>query len=181
MVWRSYSQRTVRSGAATIWTACVCLALVALSQDAAAEQYTGRVVGISDADTITVLDDQNRQHKIRLLYIDAPERKQAFGNKARQALSRMIFNREVTIDGSKLDRYRRELATVAFQSQDVGLELIRQGYAWHFKRYARDQPPGEHALYSLGEQEAREARLGLWADPSPVAPWDWRAAQRQAR
>ena len=172
MVWRSYSQRTVRSGAATIWTACVCLALVALSQDAAAEQYTGRVVGISDADTITVLDDQNRQHKIHLLYIDAPEKRQPYGKRSRQSLADLVFGKEVYVREVGLDRYGRTIGHVIHEGLNTNTEQVCRGMAWVYDRYVKDR-----SLYDI-QAEARATQRGLSANPTPTPPWEWRKTER---
>ena len=144
------------------------------SQTALSESYIGRVVGVSDGDTITVLDSANVQHKIRLTGIDAPEKNQAFGNISKQHLANLVFSKTVTIETNKLDRYRRELGKVLIGSTDANLEQIRAGLAWHYKQYERQQPVGERQAYASAEQEARTTKRGLWRDPSPIAPWEFR-------
>jgi endonuclease YncB( thermonuclease family) len=96
---------------------------------------TGRVVGISDGDTITVLDADRKQHKIRINGIDVPERGQAFGERSKQNLSALVFQKRVEARCHKRDRYGREVCAVFVSLRDVGLEQIRQGMAWHYKEY----------------------------------------------
>lgn len=101
-----------------------------------AEIFTGRVVGVTDGDTITILDADNTQHKVRLTGIDAPERRQAFGNMAKQHLASLIFGKTVTVEWFKHDRYKRILGKVLVDGRDANLEQIRAGFAWH--GYQRD-------------------------------------------
>ena len=130
--------------------------------------FTGRVVGVTDGDTITVLVDA-RQVKVRLTEIDAPEKRQAWGTKARQALSDLVFGKTVTIVDSGKDRYQRTLGRVLVGEKDVNAEMVRSGNAWVYRRYAQDK-----ALYAF-EGEAREAERGLWSLPNPVPPWEFRS------
>jgi endonuclease YncB( thermonuclease family) len=149
---------------------------------AAASPITGRVVGVSDGDTVTVLDANKRTHKIRLLGIDSPEKSQAFGERAKQSLSDLVFNKQVTVQGSKQDRYGRDLGKIVLDGQDINLEQIRRGMAWHYKQYARDQAPEDRQAYADAESTARQNRVGLWQDSQPVPPWSYRrAAKEQAK
>ncbi len=149
--------------------------MLLLVNAAFAETYTGRVVGISDGDTLTVLDKANQQHKVRLAGIDAPEKKQAFGNASRQNLAELVFDKSVTVETKKFDRYKRELAKVWIgASVDANLEQVRAGLAWHHKHYEREQSPEDRRAYNLAEEEARAAHRGLWRDSSPVPPWEFR-------
>lgn len=145
----------------------------------------GVVVGVSDGDTITVLDAGRQQHKIRLAGIDAPEKKQAFGSVAKQRLSDMVFGKQVRVDARKKDRYGRTVgrvwapstgcrATVCPMTLDAGMALLTQGLAWHYKQYAKEQPAEERGQYAFAEEEARAKRIGLWQDQSPVPPWEFR-------
>lgn len=131
---------------------------------------SGRVVKVADGDTFTLLVNGHEQVKVRLEGIDAPEKKQAFGIKAKEFLSSMIWNQgEVTISVSKKDRYGRFVAKVSTSSvEDVNLEMIKAGYAWHYTDYSNDE------LYSVAESKAREDRVGLWQDPDPIRPQDFR-------
>ncbi len=136
--------------------------------------FTGNVVGVADGDTITVLDAGKVQHKIRLTGIDAPEKKQPFGNRSKQSLSDMVFNKTVTVETDKRDRYGRELGKVLADGKDVNLEQVRAGMAWHYKAYERTQPATDRTTYAAAENEAKAAKRGLWVDPEPTPPWEWR-------
>lgn len=156
--------------------------LFALSSGLAlAGMLGGQVVGVADGDTITVLDDQRTQHKIRLAGIDAPERAQAFGRRSKETLSALAFGRHVTVEAEKQDRYGRTVGKVIIDGQDANLAMVQAGMAWHYKTYQREQSPADRILYADAEQEAREARRGLWRDAAPTAPWDHRAELRRRR
>ncbi len=135
---------------------------------------TGYVVGVADGDTITVLDADKVQHKIRLTGIDAPEKKQPFGNRSKQNLSDMVFNKIVTVETDKRDRYGRELGKVLAGGVEVNLEQVRAGMAWHYKAYERTQSAAGRQAYADAENEAKAAKRGLWADAVSVPPWEWR-------
>jgi len=144
-----------------------CLAPIAAF--AAIEDFSGKVVGVSDGDTITVLHDRTPE-KIRLHGIDCPEAKQAFGTKAKQFTSKQVFGQVVTIRVKDKDRYGRTVGEVVLSDGRVlNHELVKAGFAWHYVKYARD----DKTLAAL-EREAREHKRGLWADPVPVAPWAFR-------
>lgn len=145
-----------------------------LAGGAAADTLSGRVVGVTDGDTITVLDASRQQHKVRLAGIDAPEKSQAFGQRAKQHLSQLVFGRPVTIEGSKLDRYGRLIGKVLVVGIDANLQQVKAGLAWHYKKYANEQSPSDRVIYAQAEDEARSRRIGLWAEASPQAPWDYR-------
>lgn len=161
---------------------------------ASAAELSGRVVGIHDGDTVTVLDAARQQHKIRLAGIDAPELKQAFGTRSRQNLSKWVYNRAVLVEGGKCDRYKRIVGKVllsgsgadcAFRdcrkSFDADLQQIRGGMAWHYKQYEREQSPQDRGRYTAAERDARAAKRRLWADNAPVPPWEWRRQGLNAR
>lgn len=145
---------------------------------AQAGTLVGLVVGVTDGDTITVLDDQRTQHKIRLSGIDAPEKAQAFGQRSKEALSALVFGRRVTVDTEKQDRYRRAVGKVVIDGRDANLAMVLAGMAWHYKKYEGEQSPSDRLLYADAEREAREVRRGLWQDAAPTAPWDWRHNKR---
>lgn len=136
--------------------------------------FEGRVIGVQDGDTITVLDSSNAHHRIRLLGIDAPEKGQAFGSQSKQSLSDAVFDKVVTIEWSKHDTYGRILGKVLFNGRDVCLDQITSGMAWHYKYYQEDQTPEDRQLYAAAEIAARAAHVGVWIDPNPVPPWDFR-------
>lgn len=150
------------------------LLLSLLAASPALADIRGRVVSIQDGDTLTVVIDR-RQVKVRLTDIDAPELRQPFGTRSRQSLSEMCFGKLASLDVRGEDRYHRSLAQVTCDGKDANTEQVRRGYAWTYVRFARRDSP-LHAL----EQEAKTARRGLWADPAPVAPWDWRRNGRAA-
>ena len=152
---------------------CLCLSLFLLALPAHAD-ISGRVVGVSDGDTLTVLDVDQVQHKVRLAGIDAPEKKQAFGQKSKEALSDCAYGQQVEVQGSKLDRHGRLIGKVLVQEQDCNLRQIRLGMAWHYKLYMKEQALEDRVLYTNEENLARNNKLGLWSDPNPVAPWDFR-------
>jgi micrococcal nuclease len=148
----------------------LAVALVALTVGPArADEFSGRVVGVTDGDTISVLRDQ-RAVTIRLEGIDAPEKSQAFGQRARQFAAAQAFGQTVTVHVSGRDRYGRLLADVILpDGRSLNQELVRAGYAWWFRKYSHDM-----RLARL-EAEAREEHRGLWADPAPEAPWNYRS------
>jgi len=139
---------------------------LAVSSSASAD-FTGRVVAVSDGDTITVLR-LRKQVKVRLVEIDAPERAQPYGNRSKQALAGLVRGQEVRVVEQGRDRFQRTLGRVYRGDLDVNAEQVRQGMAWVFRRYATDA-----SLYPI-EAEARARRRGLWRDDAPVPPWEWR-------
>jgi endonuclease YncB( thermonuclease family) len=155
-------------------------ALLALTS-AQASELRGRVVAIADGDTVTVLDDERAQHKVRLAGIDAPERGQSFGDASKKSLSALAFNQAVTVVWHKRDRYGRLVGVVRVQTSgtDVNLAQVAAGMAWHYSAYAGEQTAGDRDLYGSAEARARETRRGLWCDPAPVPPWEFRRAQRE--
>jgi len=134
----------------------------------------GRVVIVADGDTITILDLDKRQHKIRFNGIDAPEKKQPFGNRSRQNLAAIFFDGNVRAECHKRDRYGREVCKILDGSRDVGLEQIRASLAWWYRAYATEQSAEDRNRYEFAEREARERKVGLWREPKPVPPREWR-------
>jgi endonuclease YncB( thermonuclease family) len=160
------------------WITSLCLVGLVASTHAGTHQIEGRIVGVTDGDTITLLDVDNRQHKIRLDGIDAPESGQPFGRASKQHLAELLANREAVAECSKIDRYQREVCRVLVGGADAGLEQVRAGLAWFFRRYAKELPPDRRQRYADMEAQAQAERRGLWADAAPVAPWDWRATHK---
>lgn len=154
------------------WIALVLF--IGLQWIAHAEVLFGRVVGVSDGDTITVLDDNKQRHVIRLMGIDAPEKAQAFGQKAKESLSELVFDRDVSVTWFKRDRYGRTVGQVRLDDTDVCLEQIKLGLAWHYKQYQREQSEDDRSRYADAEKEARSARIGLWVDDKPTEPSKFR-------
>ena len=120
------------------------------------------------------MDAQNIQHKIRLQGIDAPERRQDFSDVSREHLANLVFGKQVRIDYEKVDRYGRLVGKVWVDGNDECLEQLKAGLAWHYKEYEKEQPPADRQLYASTEQEARVQKRGLWKDPAPTPPWDFR-------
>jgi endonuclease YncB( thermonuclease family) len=147
-----------------------CIVLMLLVSEANAEIIFGRVIGVSDGDTITVLDTDKIEHKVRLMGIDAPEKTQAFGAASKQALSNYIYQQEVTVEYKKKDRYQRILGKVILDKKDICLAMISDGMAWHYKDYEKEQSKTDRDLYSQAELKARNEKRGLWQDANPVAP-----------
>ena len=141
-----------------------------------AETLNGYVIGVSDGDTIKVLDADKKQHRIRFLGIDAPESSQAFGQKSKQYLSSLIFNKNVSINYKEKDQYGRILGTVFFENENINLKMVQAGLAWHYVHFAKDDKELAEA-----EKAAREAKLGLWADAKPVPPWDYRYQKKRSK
>jgi endonuclease YncB( thermonuclease family) len=156
------------------------LLLVLALTPARADILVGKVVAVADGDTITVLDDSRVQHTIRLAGIDAPERKQPFGQRAKEQLSALVFGKTVQVETDKTDRYGRQVGKVVVDGRDANLAMVTSGMAWHYKKYQTEQAPSDRLLYASAEEDARGGRLGLWREPAPVAPWDWRRGERQA-
>jgi endonuclease YncB( thermonuclease family) len=166
----------------------LCLLFPFLAAPAAlAEILQGRVVRIADGDTLTVLTANQTQVKVRLAGIDAPEKAQPFGERSRQNLARLVAGKAVEVRWHKRDRYGRVVGQVWVVSPDArcrgggcpktldaGLAQVTVGLAWHYKQYAREQSEEDRGRYAFAEVEARARRAGLWRDPAPVAPWDWR-------
>jgi len=138
--------------------------------------WSGKVVGIADGDTITVLREGKQQVKVRLYGIDCPERGQTFSRKAKQFTSEMIFGKVVEVEPVDIDRYNRLVALVTVSQRLVNEELVNAGFAWVYTRYC-DRPICER--WKVLENEAREAKRGLWADPNPIPPWEFRRQERK--
>lgn len=146
---------------------------LAFSVLAHGETINGLVVGISDGDTLTVLDSSNTQFKIRLAAIDAPEKAQPFGRRGKQKLSDLCYGKIAIIKVVSMDRYGRSVGDVDCAGINANQAMIESGLAWVYRKYDK----GHEHLYAI-EEEARNARLGLWTDSNPIAPWDWRKAKR---
>ena len=148
----------------------VVSALAVFSASAAwAEEFSGKVVGVTDGDTLTVLRDRSPV-KIRLHGIDCPESGQDFGSRAKSVTSELSFGQVVKVKARNLDRYGRTVADVTLpDGRSLNHELVRQGLAWWYRKFA----PHDATLSRL-EAEARAAKRGLWSQPNPVPPWEWR-------
>jgi endonuclease YncB( thermonuclease family) len=150
------------------------LAGLLLGLSSEATTITGLVVGVADGDTITLLDANKVQHKIRLAGIDAPEKRQPFGNRSKESLSELAYDKTVTVETDKRDKYGRQVGKVLVNGHDVNLVQIERGMAWFYRQYQREQSPNDRRLYESAEDTAKVAKLGLWRDPEPIAPWEFR-------
>ena len=138
---------------------------------------TGKVAKVSDGDTIWVMDN-DKKVKVRLLGIDAPEIKQAFGEESKMILAGLIEKQNVIVVGDDKDRYGRLIGKVLLDDRDINLEMIKAGAAWHYKKYQADQLEEDRILYSSQEQLAQKTKRGLWKEGDPLAPWQWRAKRQ---
>lgn len=146
-----------------------------------AESFSGRVVGVADGDTVTVLDASMVQHKVRLSGIDAPEKSQPFGQRSKESLSELVFGRWVFVESEKRDRYGREVGKIFKDGLDTNLEQIRRGFAWHYKAYAQEQSEQDRGAYAVAEELSRFNKSGLWRDSEPTPPWEYRRTNREQR
>ena len=150
------------------------LSLLFLSLSLFSAEIIGKVIDVSDGDTITVLDEMDKGNfKIRLDKIDAPKRTQPFGSKAKQFLSSLIFGRQVSIRFKAVDRYGRILGVIYCDGAEINLVMVQNGYAWHYSYY--DKTPA----YIQAEKQARADKKGLWADPNPVNPYKFRKMKKK--
>jgi endonuclease YncB( thermonuclease family) len=162
-----------------------------LAPQAAAATLEGRVVKVAEGDTVTVLVGRE-QHRVRLQGIDAPERDQPYGKASGRSLAAVVAGKEVRVEYDKRDRYGRIVGVVWVvppgsrcegepgcpKTLDAGLYQLTIGMAWWYRRYSGEQSPEDRGQYEFAETEARAKRAGLWQEPDPVAPWDWRRGQR---
>ena len=139
-----------------------------------ADTLIGKVVKITDGDTVHVLDSSYTKHKIRLAGIDAPERRQAFGKRSKQYLSSLVARKTVTEDWKKHDRYGRVVGKIIYDNQDINLAMVKAGLAWWYRKYAREQSLADQAIYERAEDIAKDKRHGLWANSGSIPPWEWR-------
>ncbi len=141
--------------------------------NAYAFEFSGKVVGVSDGDTITVLYGK-KQYKIRLLHIDCPESSQAFGTKAKQTLSSKIFGKTVTVKWKEKDRYERILGDIYIGQRWINAEMVQAGVAWHYNFFSKD------ATIAAAQTKAKASKIGIWSQPNPVPPWDFRKGKATA-
>lgn len=168
--------RTMLSAAGTL---LFVLALATAQGCRGHDEIRGQVIAVADGDTIRVLDAEQRQHKVRLAWIDAPERHMAFGSAARKALSARVWRQEVSVEVIDTDRYGRHVGLVRLGDQDVNWLQLSEGWAWHYQFYAQQsQSTQQYQRYAEAEKNARLQRIGLWRDSNAIAPWQWRRKQR---
>lgn len=143
-----------------------------------AQAFEARVVGVTDGDTITVLDLNKTLYKIRVAGIDAPEKSQDFGNRSKEHLSDLVFGKSVSLPDAKIDKHGRTVSRVLLGNKDAGLEQIKAGMAWHSKKYEIEQSSTDRTSYSTAEVQAKNAKLGLWSQSNPIRPEDFRYASK---
>lgn len=157
------------------------------SSHAAASVLEGTVVKIADGDTITVLDSNKAQHRVRIAGIDAPEKGQPFGNASRKRLDELVARKDVRVEFDKYDRYGRIVGKVLVKppdcptcgkTLDVGLSQVSSGMAWWYRQYANEQSPEDQGRYEFAEQEAKAKKVGLWQYKNPQPLWEFRKANR---
>ncbi len=141
--------------------------------------FEGKVIKIIDGDTVHVLDANHHKEKIRLAGIDTPERKQAYGGKAKRYLASLIGNKYVRVEYKKRDRYGRIVGKVLYQDKDINLEMIRAGLAWHYKKYQKEQSKLDRNLYAAADSFVRTNEIGLFQDIDALAPWEFRKLRRK--
>ncbi len=171
----------------TLIITTLCLMLI-LPVSTWAITLEGTVVKVADGDTVTIMDDIGQKHRIRLGGIDAPEKDQPYGQESTQSLTKLVSGKSVVIEYEKRDRYKRIIGKVlvdppgevfcmaldCVKKVDAGLEQIKRGLAWHYKKYQGEQTVEDRGAYGEAEVEARGKLLGLWRDNESMAPWEWR-------
>jgi len=143
-----------------------------LATEVLPDVIVGKVIGISDGDTLTVIDESKSSYKIRLEGIDCPETKQEHGTQARKALAEKVFKKQVRVRTSGKDKYRRVLGDIYVDDRWINKEMVEEGWAWHYKEYSDDED------LASAEVSARNSRSGLWNHDSPMAPWEFRHLPR---
>ena len=147
----------------------------AFVQSVALADFTGRVVNVNEGDALTVVVI-DKEIRVRLESIDAPEAKQAFGMRSQQSLAKLCADKTALVSETGRDRYGRTLGWVRCDGVDANLEQVRRGMAWVYRRYA-----GQGSSLYKAEALARARQLGLWSEPRPMPPWDWREARKDTQ
>ena len=146
----------------------IVIFLLLISSNLLSLELKGKIIHISDGDTVHLLTDNKEKIKIRLNDIDAPESKQAFGNKSKENLKNYIYQKNVVVEYKNKDKYKRVLGTIYYQNRDINLQQVKNGYAWVYKKYSKNP------IYFKAEQDARINKIGLWSDKNPIEPWEFR-------
>jgi len=159
--------------------------LFALNISSVRADFTAKVQRVVDGDTVYVEDEAGIKFKVRLTGIDAPEQNQPYGLASKYHLSELLLNKFVLLESKpkkgktySVDRYKRVLAKIILDGRDINLSQVLNGYAWHFKRYQKQQSPKDRELYSQAELHAEKNKLGLWGEKNPIAPWKWRKIKK---
>lgn len=177
------------------WQVILLVALVSLvmvhPSESSAETLFGHIVSCTDGDTCTLLDRSKVQHEIRLFAIDAPEtschsrdaskddycseKSQPFGKASKRSISELVFGKEVIVELQLGDSYGREIGTIWADNINANLEQVRRGYAWMYRKYARQGMSAEEfSEMETAEKDAQDHHRGLWSDIEPTPPWEFR-------
>jgi endonuclease YncB( thermonuclease family) len=148
-----------------LWAFGLLLMVISVTQ---AEVFSAKVIAVIDGDTVLIIRPNHRPEKVRLLNIDAPEKSQPFGTEATQSLSAMVLKRQVKIEVKAEDHYGRLLGELAVDGRNVNEELVKRGMAWEYAGYNKNHH------YVVLQNEAQQARRGLWRQTAPKPPWQWR-------
>jgi len=146
-----------------------------LSLSVFAENLTGKIVDVADGDTATLLTSNNNQIRIRLNCIDAPEKSQDFGQRSKKSLINLIAGEYVKVKKHDVDRYGRTIGTIYLNGADINLTQVKKGLAWVYDKYCSDRK------YYNAEKQAKEDKIGLWSQPNPIEPWNYRRGERKQR
>lgn len=156
----------------------ILFATLFLTINAFAADLYGTVVSVADGDTITILTKERKHLKIRLLGIDAPEKSQAYGLHSKQALSDLVYMKDVVVVSQEQDRYKRYLGKVFIDGADANLEQVKAGMAWWYMQYQRSQTQEDQRLYREAEAKAKRTKVGLWVERNPSPPWTYRKSRK---
>jgi micrococcal nuclease len=151
-------------------TSLIFAALVLTAAHAQAQQF--RVIGVMDGDTVRILSSDRQQVKCRLFGIDAPEKAMSYGERSKQSLSDMVFQKQVNVTVVDQDQYGRSVCRIFLNGVDINKLQLQRGMAWHYKRYSHD------ADYGQAESAARQQHLGLWSESNPTPPWSFRRSEK---
>lgn len=155
---------------------CTILAsLIFLSTPFICFSWSGKVVSVVDGDTIKVLHD-GKEEKIRLYGIDAPEKDQAFGQKAKDFTASMVAGKDVDVQGNDTDRFERTVGLVTVNGKSLNESLVQEGYAWVYSQYCKES---FCSSWLREENEARQSKKGMWSDPHIIPPWEYRHPKGQ--
>ncbi len=154
---------------------CVLLLSILPCSISFSETITGKVISVADGDTITILTPRKEQLKIRLSAVDTPEGGQAYGNKAKQFTSSMVYRKQVQVEKETVDRYGRTVGFVYVNGSNLSEQIITNGYGWVYRKYCKWAFCDDWLEL---EEQARNSRKGLWADPHAIPPWEWRKQKR---
>lgn len=150
------------------------IGLLLISFNAVSGAIFGKVISVADGDTITIVDEDRKQHKIRLVGIDAPEIHQSFGIESRNTLKEVVLNRDVKVETSKTDKYGRSVGKLIFKGKDISLSQVQNGMAWVYTEYLKELSVGDASLYLDAEMKSKSEGLGIWSSDKPIEPWIWR-------